>query len=61
MPAEKAGPILERHITVSGHEVFLPVGCKLEPNYPADGTEEEKRAWLEAQEDCPPFAIDRDS
>ena len=58
--AERAGPNMERHVTEFGYDVILPVGCKLLPNYPANGTAEEKRAWHEAQKDCPPFAIDRD-
>lgn len=59
--AERAGPNMERHRTAFGTEVFLPVGCELQPNYLVNGTDQEKAAWHEAQKDRPPFATDRDS
>ena len=57
--AKRDGPNMERHKTEFGYEVFLPTGCKLQPGYPKGGTEEEKRAWHDAQKDCQLYSIDK--
>ncbi|WP_422375909.1 hypothetical protein [Roseibium sp.] len=48
MPAEKAGPMMERHI-IDGKTVYLPVGSVLEPPAPKDMTDDDAAAWLEVE------------
>lgn len=57
--ATQAGPLMKR-VKIQGKDILLPADAVLEKSYPADGTEEEKQAWLNMQKDCPPYSIDRD-
>ncbi|AXV15075.1 hypothetical protein CYG48_04800 [Neorhizobium sp. SOG26] len=48
----QAGPLMKR-VTIDGKEHILPSDAKLAEPFPANGTEEEQRAWIKKNMDEP--------
>ena len=46
MSAEKSGPLMQRFTLPDGSTIILPAGSKIHTNWPKDGSEAEKKAWL---------------